>query len=418
MAHRKSLYLPALRAQMGDRIYYISFMSMKDVTERVSVTDVIHESEQLNDLIQQQLSARAPEFKDYLLEQNQRFFGAFVIGVYGGHPNCIELEVESRPHIELDNDTIEQLNGSIGILILNGNEKLFALDGRHRVAGIRQALDSAEEIGAEEVTAIFVSHSNDEQGLARTRRLFATLNRYAKPLNKRETIALDEDDAVAVITRELVGNYPSFHDRVNTHRSKSIPTSDKKNITTVITLYDALDFYLKCGSARQWNKFKQTRPPEAELQEMSQRSKYLWDCMNNSINALSEYSASDRPAEAYRHNDGGHLLFRPIGFMTIVKAMKWLESQVQSTQEAADRIGQVPMELQNPPWLGLLWNQRNKRMITAKENQDVATALLLYGAGGHLTRLKTSTTNLKEDLAGLLNRSSKDVELRRYIEKH
>lgn len=137
MAIRESLYLPALRAQMGDRIYYISFMSMKDVTERVSLAEEIHKSGQLNALIQRQLSERAPEVKGYLLEQNQRFFGAFVIGVYGGHPQWVELEIESRPHVELDNDVIEQLNGSIGILILNENEKLFALNGQHQVAGIR-----------------------------------------------------------------------------------------------------------------------------------------------------------------------------------------------------------------------------------------------------------------------------------------
>lgn len=59
MANRESLYLPALRSQMGDRIYYISFMSMKDVTERVSLAGEIHKSEQLNALIQRQLSELA-----------------------------------------------------------------------------------------------------------------------------------------------------------------------------------------------------------------------------------------------------------------------------------------------------------------------------------------------------------------------
>lgn len=412
-----SLYLPALRAQMGDRVYYISFMNMKDVQERVFIAQEIHRSKNLNELIQRQLSKRAPEIQDYLLQQIQRFFGAFVIGVYGGQPKWVELGVERRPHIILDDEKLKKLNGAMGILILDGREKLFAIDGQHRVAGIRQTLIHSEEIGKEEVTTIFVSHSNDEQGLARTRRLFTTLNRYAKPLNKMDAIALDEDDAVAITTRNIVDNHPLFCDRINISQGKNIPSSDKKNITTIISLYDALNIYLKNSSGRKWNQFKKIRPSEGQLQEIHNRSNCLWDHLSNHFSVLSKYGNSklDEPAALYRHNDGGHLLFRPIGFMMIIKVMKILEDQNVSTQEAAKRIGQVPMELKENPWNGLLWNQHSKRMITAKDNQNVATALLLYGAGGQLTSLNTSAEKLKEELVGLLNTPSEFFEIKQYV---
>lgn len=419
-----SLYLPALRAQMGDRVYYISFMNMKDVHERVFIAQELHRSKNLNELIQRRLSKRAPEIQDYLLQQIQRFFGAFVIGVYGGQPKWVELDVERRPHIVLDDEKLKKLNGAMGILILDGREKLFAIDGQHRVAGIRQTLihseetgKHSEEIGKEEVTTIFVSHSNDEQGLSRTRRLFTTLNRYAKPLNKMDAIALDEDDAVAITTRNIVDNHPLFCDRINLSQGKNIPSSDKKSITTIISLYDALDFYLKNSSSIQWNLFKRIRPSEEKLQKMHNRSDRLWDHLSNHFSVLSKYSNSklDEPAALYRHNDGGHLLFRPIGFMMIIKVMKLLEDQNVSTQEAARRIGQVPMELKENPWNGLLWNQHNKRMITVKDNQNVATALLLHGAGGQLTSLNTSAEKLKEELTGLLNTPSEGVAIKQYV---
>ena len=49
--------------------------------------------------------------------------------------------------------------------------------------------------------------------MERTRRLFTTLNRYAKPVKKSEIIALDEDDIIAIITRELVEKYPLFREK-------------------------------------------------------------------------------------------------------------------------------------------------------------------------------------------------------------
>ena len=94
-----TLYLPALRAKMADRAYYITFMKMRDVAGRVAIADEIHKSKNLNELIQRQLSNRAPEISHYLLNQAQRFFNAFVIGVYGGHPQWLELEVRNNHNL-------------------------------------------------------------------------------------------------------------------------------------------------------------------------------------------------------------------------------------------------------------------------------------------------------------------------------
>jgi hypothetical protein len=41
----------------------------------------------------------------------------------------------------------------------------------------------------------------ERKGLQGTRRLFTTLNRYAKHVHKTEILALDEADAMAILTR-------------------------------------------------------------------------------------------------------------------------------------------------------------------------------------------------------------------------
>ncbi|RMD57391.1 hypothetical protein D6833_13985, partial [Candidatus Parcubacteria bacterium] len=94
------LVIPALRAHMGDWIYYVTFLTMRDIAERVSVAEEIHTSKSLNKLIQRQLTNRATQIKDYLLHQPQRFFNALVIGVYGGSPQWFELALRKSQSLD------------------------------------------------------------------------------------------------------------------------------------------------------------------------------------------------------------------------------------------------------------------------------------------------------------------------------
>src|SRR5271154_5887829 len=89
------LQLPALRAKMGDWIYYSAFMKLGDVAERVSLADEIHRHKELREMIQRQVddSNHAEAIKKYLLTQEQRFFNSLVLGVYGGDPDFYELTI-------------------------------------------------------------------------------------------------------------------------------------------------------------------------------------------------------------------------------------------------------------------------------------------------------------------------------------
>jgi DNA sulfur modification protein DndB len=42
------------------------------------------------------------------------------------------------PRQELTADQEQRVNETLGVLTLSGKEKLFAIDGQHRVAGIKQ----------------------------------------------------------------------------------------------------------------------------------------------------------------------------------------------------------------------------------------------------------------------------------------
>jgi len=83
------------------------------------------------------------------------------------------------------------------------------------------------------------SHKSTDEGRERTRRLFTTLNKYAKPVSPAELIALNDDDAFAIVTRRLIESYTGLQSEfVPLAPTANIPTGNLSCITTVIALYE------------------------------------------------------------------------------------------------------------------------------------------------------------------------------------
>ena len=412
MTHRK-LYLPALRANMGDWTYYIASMTLKELARRVTTASIVYESKTLDALIQRSVSSRAGDIADYLLSQPQRLMGTLVVGVHGGQPEWLEVEI--RKGVRPWNDSDERLEGAIGLLRLSGAEKLFALCGQHRVVGIERALRDDASLGNEEAAVIFVRHSDGQAGLERTRRLFSTLNRYVKPVSKPEIIALDKEDAVAIVTRRLVDDHPLFADRVALGTTKALRTDDKSSFTSIVTLYACLEMVLKLHQEWRGRHKKKTRPTDDVLDHLTQHCKDYWALVVDEHEALQAYMRAPRdasPARPFRGRQGGHLLFRPVGLMVHTWAVTSLcINEGEDLKAAVRRVAEVPTELSKAPWLGLFWNGESRQMITSPEAQKVARWLVYYSSGGDLARLRTDETRMRTELAGLLSKSPGDVEL-------
>jgi hypothetical protein len=96
------------------------------------------------------------------------------------------------------------------------------------------------------------------------------------------------------------------------------------------------------------------------------------------------------------------------------QVMRDLIDEGNSVQSAVRRVARVPMDLTGDPWANVLWDVRNERMITSKENKKIARILVLHGVGGDIERLRYSTVRLKKELAGLLNTEVARVKLKTY----
>ena len=413
MKNSNELIIPALRAHMGDWIYYVTFLRMDQIADKIHIAENIHSSNVLKDMIQRQITNRSGQISDYLLKQPQRFFNSLIVGVYGDSPDWYELKIGANRHLDAP-DLPSELEGVLGILCLDGTQTFFAIDGQHRVEGIKQALKKDSKLAREEVSVIFVSHQNDQAGLERTHRLFTTLNRSAKPVSKSEIVALDEDDIIAITTRELVEKHPLFQEKISLSKTKAVAVKDNRSFTTIITLYDVLEILFK--KTRGWTEFKRHRPEDSTIAEYYAKSVEFWNTLTKYFPPLEKIltsSPEENIAGYFRNREGGHLLFRPVGLLIIAQVVRLAKDSGLSQKEAIKRISEVSMELTDEPWVGLLWDKTNKRMISGTTSQKVAKQLLFYIIGGDLSDIKTSFEALQREYAGLLNKEESEVKLRR-----
>lgn len=411
MTTNTTLRVPALRAHMGDWIYYAAFMKMSDIAARVSLADEIHKHEGLRDMIQRSVdkSTHAESIKEYLLSQEQRLFNSLVIGVLGGAPDFYELKIGGSPRIQ-PQELPPYIEGALGVLEFTGGEKMFAIDGQHRVVGIRRAVADRPQLGDEEVIALFVGHKNTPAGLERSRRLFSTLNRYAKPVSKSEIIALDEDDVVAILTRRLVEQNAFFSKFLLVKKGKAIQVTDKRFFTTIEALYDTIDILLRRENKKgEWARFKKLRPTDAKLDKEYGDVDSFWTEMINSFTPLRELAASvpeNEVSARYRSRGGGNLLFRPVGLLFIVGAIRRLVDAGYKRDQVITAIGKLDLDLNVHPWARLIWDPVNRRMLVSGENRVVAEHILVYGLTGDESLIGQGERSLRKEWAGLVGQTS------------
>ena len=229
--------LPALRGAMGSWVYYSCLMQLPDISSRVSFADDVHDHQGLSDMIQRALNqTRRRHIANYIKAEPQRFFNSLVVAVYGGEPNWHALiNLRNTREDDLLKDLSPETVESVGFLTLRGDEKLFALDGQHRLAGIKTVVDEGYKPALDdELNVIFVAHQRTQEGLERTRRLFTTLNKTARAVTKGDIIALDEDDVMAICVRRLIEKTDLFPGRrILFVQSNNIPPGNYECLTTI-----------------------------------------------------------------------------------------------------------------------------------------------------------------------------------------
>ena len=382
-----SAIFPALRCRMGDWVYYVTFMSCKDIIQWIRPTEEIYKRKYLREWIQRDLIEKhAEKIATYLQNQEERMFNAIFVGIYGGEPRWGEIQISSTLELapfEVTDDQLDNLSRSVGILHFSGEEKLFAIDGQHRVAGVKLALKKNKDLlKDDEITVILVGHKTDQTGRERTRRLFTTLNKTAKRVSNTDIIALDEDNGAAIVTRRMIDDFTLFQERklIALTSTANISESDLYSIIGVITLYDIVKTLVGCVAGTKG--FTNNRPDDDLLDSVYNFCCSYWNSLKKRIPEYQKVFLSKKSASQFRQPDNNHLLFRPVGQRAFAEATTYLVKKCSlGLDEAIKELSQADLWLQSSTWHYILWNPIGKTMISTGKNRGIAKSHLLKMIG-------------------------------------
>ncbi len=274
--------LACLRGNIGYWTYYSTVIKIKDLVIDNRVITV-SESEELytkniNQILQREIDPkRINSLKKFIKEKDERFFSSLILAIHKGSPKWFDIDLFERIEIdgkEIDQEQVNFLGSKFGILSLMGEEEIFALDGQHRLIGLRKAFLEDNSIADLEIPVIFVIHNHDN--VEKTRRLFTVLNKYAEIPKGAELIILDEDDVAAINTRRLVLEHPvlSKLNALSSSKSAAIPTNDNKSFTTLVTLYNINKKLYSHESA-----YYSVRPDNETIEKHFQKSITFWNIL-------------------------------------------------------------------------------------------------------------------------------------------
>lgn len=370
--------IPAIRGRIGKWRYYTGVMTFEQIRDRVtSSVNEFYKANCLSESLQRDLTDNYKGIKEYIETDQERFFNALILAIYNGDPQWLEVEF---------NDEYDDVY-NVGFLELPKDVTIFPVDGQHRVAGIKEAIKDNPELLKEQVPVVFIAHENTPDGRKRTRKLFSTLNRRAKPVGENEQIALDEDDVNAIITRDLIDLCALFKgSRLVNKKGKQIPAGDTMAFTSLVTLYQCngilLQDYLNMSSVA-FKKYQLYRPSKEKIAELTEYCSNFWTLFSTHLNVVAEYlQKGENAALDYRNSTGGNILFRPVVITEFITSVCDIKKKTGKTfEQILTSYNNIQMNLTEAPWKGVLWD--GTRMVT-RANKTLIKYLLIYMADHNL----------------------------------
>ena len=374
----KKLTLPCLRGVIGDWVYYSTLMTPEQIANTFMTEKQIRERKSLEDFLQRALKERVQRIAKYLLTEERRFFNSIIAGVFGGIPHWYEIDLSENTILKAEIDKIENIEMSMGILKFSGDEKIFAIDGQHRVESIKIALHNDLEKKPEErilkddqFSVVFVAHIDDKEGKRRTRRLFSDINKRAVPVSAGDKVIIDEEELPAIVARRIYADYEYFDSGklISLTEQARLEDKDISHFTNLLTLYKVNKILKKLHK-------KPRGIDELSPENIENFNKIVADFYDFVIESVSYYrqffiKKSLTLKEVRRNNS--NLIFRPIGLTMLAKLYVFF-SQIGKLEFLRTNINKIDYSLPGKHFDKIIWNNGK---IEAK-NQTLAFDLSLF----------------------------------------
>ena len=329
----------------------------------------------------------------YLANDESRFFGAMIFAAINFDPSNFEPIIKSVGR-RFPRAYREHLS-TAGLLTLSGGEVLVPLDGRHRLKAIEFAITGRDEngraidgitpaleVGEDHIVVMLVAYDP-----AKARKIFTKVNRYAKPTTKGQNIVTDDDDVVAVITREIANDI--IGGRLVKYTGNTLSAKEPEFIP-LATLYESVEAIITANFPD--GKLDKTQlPPPEKIRLYTDKAREVWETLAEKIDlfadALSEReeSGDDKRREIRRD----FLLGKPVAQLCLVKAFVRLTNSPTNLDfaEACRRLNKLPWAIGGDGfaevWDRVLWS--GDKVIGRGSRVAVAVRLIAYLCGEKLS---------------------------------
>lgn len=400
----EELIVPALTGKFGNWRYYQLILTVEQIAKNcgtqespnyriksVEEVDEIYSKKGVSNLLQRAYDTRRLKpIKNYLLNQNDKYINNLTVGIFGGNPDWLNISLVASESSE----NLDELRKKIGFIKLSGKETIFVLDGQHRLKGLRKAYEeNKSKIKDDEIVCTLIIHKSTNEGRIRTRRLFSTINRQAKPVSTGENILLDEDDVSAISVRHLIENYTQFKNKevIALAKGGNISQGYLDKFTTVVTLWNINEKIIDHNSIYQKveGKIIRIRPTDAVIKTQNAKVVKYWNKFFELLPEAKKFINDTKVNREKYRTGGGNFALRPIAQIAIFEIMS---KAFENNQ--LDNIKKLPTKLSDKFWHYVLWDPIKNIMLT---NRSLVKSYIKYNialdlTATELTTLKTNYT--------------------------
>ena len=392
---------PALRGKFGQTEYFLTTMAVGDLVDRVKFpvempewdTYSIEERYQRNLNMKRVISEIAP----YFASDPCRFTGSLVLAVQNDERMIFEHMSKVAGRLDTLPGLYKDAASEMGFVVMSGQEILVPLDGQHRAKAFKKAIEGHTpndhdpptirpntDLARDMVAVILVRF---DQG--RSRYIFNKINRYAKPTVKGDKLITDDDDAVAVITRNLIteGVLPARLVKITGNTlSKSA-----WEFTTLSTLYESNKKLVASLPVPLSTKPEKLLPTERDVRLGEIRAE--WKRLLSGIDPWKDAIATpgetgDKGRTALRTRS---LLGRPAGQISLINgyALACMKNRSRTDKGSlVAKINKIDWDIHAGLWKGLLVTP-SKKIMSSKSATNNAGAMVAHMIGAPLTPKET-----------------------------
>lgn len=239
--------IPAMEVKFGRITYYVTYMDVNDIIGNVTFPESLEEWDNMSieEKFQREInkSRVKKSIAPYFSTDKDRFSGSLVLAVRN-HESMKFEKLKEIPNLPA---VYANAAKDMGFLTMGGGVQFIPIDGQHRIKALKYARDGADEdgkpipgvdankdLGQDQIGVILIRFDS-----ITARRIFNKINRYAKPTSRADNLITDDDDAMAVITRQLLGTKGIINSRLVRIEKGNTLAKSAHEFTTLNTLYMA-----------------------------------------------------------------------------------------------------------------------------------------------------------------------------------